>query len=463
MKQKILLPIILILVLLIIPHATAQTDNTPPQITSVSPKEGSIISSQIPVIQADYIDDSRINIKSVIIIVDNIDVTEWEETSIKLNQVTYQVPEIFKLRNGNHTITVKVSDMENNQATKTWNFTVDTSLPTVKEKGIDIQTMIFYIIIGSIIFFFAFIIFILYLKKTRRFTFKKYFARHPIKRILIVLYIPLLISFFFVLFSVAIINNTQHISPFSFEYIFIIGIIIALLPYAIDAQFNRRKSDKYERAFAQFLFEMADAMRGGLDPTKAVIELSKTHEGILKTQLRKASDNIQLGRPFDEVMDSMARPLKSELIKRYASLIGDTSKVGGETSQVIYRAAKDMDDFIKINQERRRQLTAQTTTIYIAFAVLLIILYMLISMFPSIGSMDLGLLGQTDVENVGSKTVTRMSSEIMKRRFFHLMIINSLGTGTVIGAFIDGKIKYGLIHSIILIISSVIFFTLLIL
>jgi hypothetical protein len=151
MKQKILLPIILILVLLIIPHATAQTDNTPPQITSVSPKEGSIISSQIPVIQADYIDDSRINIKSVIIIVDNIDVTEWEETSIKLNQVTYQVPEIFKLRNGNHTITVKVSDMENNQATKTWNFTVDTSLPTVKEKGIDIQTIIFYIIIGSII------------------------------------------------------------------------------------------------------------------------------------------------------------------------------------------------------------------------------------------------------------------------------------------------------------------------
>jgi archaellum biogenesis protein FlaJ (TadC family) len=445
------------------PNISAQDDNIPPEITIISPQEATTITNQTPSIIAQYTDDSGIDIATIKITVDRFDVTEWEETTITATSITYTIPQIFKLKNGNHTVTIEISDIHKNHAVKTWTFTVDTSRSTTEEQGIDPLTIIIDIFIGAIIFFVIFILYILYLKKTKKFTFKKFFARHPIKREVIILYIPLIISFFVTLFGLAIVSRTPDLTPFSSEYIVIIGIIIAILPYALHAQFDRRKKAKYERAFAQFLFEMADAMRGGLDPTKAVIELSTTHEGVLKNHLKKAADNIQLGRPFDEVMASVAKPLKSDLINRYSSLIGDTSKVGGETSQVIHRAAKDMDDFLKINQERRRQLTTQTTTIYIAFAVLLIILYQLIIMFPSLGSINMGLLGQTNLENIENNTVTRMSTELMKRRFFHLMIINSLGTGTVIGAFIEGKIKYGLLHSIILTITSVLFFIILIL
>jgi flagellar protein FlaJ len=249
---------------------------------------------------------------------------------------------------------------------------------------------------------------------------------------------------------------------YSLEYVIVLGLFIGMAPYAIDAQLERRKILKYERSYSQFLFEIADAMRGGLDPAKAVVELAKTNAGILKDNLKRASDSIRLGRPFNEVMISMIKPIKSDLIRRYATLIGETAKIGGDPAIVIHRAAKDMDDFIKVSQERRRQLATQTTTIYIAFGVLLLVLYQLISIFPNLGSIDISLLGAEDVQSAKASTITRMNPILIKQRFLDLLLINSIGTGTIIGSFIDGKIKYGLIHSLILVAVSVLFFVFLI-
>ncbi len=47
------------------------------------------------------------------------------------------------------------------------------------------------------------------------------------------------------------------------EYVFIAGFFIAVTAFAIDAYYEKRQMRAYERAFAQFLFEMADAMSGG--------------------------------------------------------------------------------------------------------------------------------------------------------------------------------------------------------
>jgi archaellum biogenesis protein FlaJ (TadC family) len=162
-------------------------------------------------------------------------------------------------------------------------------------------------------------------------------------------------------------------------------------------------------------------------------------------------------------MPAMARNIKSDLVQRYATIIGETSRIGGDPAIVIHRAAKDMDDFIKLNKERRRQLTTQASIVYIAVAVLLIVLYQLVIMFPSIGTIDFGLMGQTNVEDIKGTAIARMSFIEVKRQFFDLCLINAVGTGTVIGSLIDGHFKYGLIHSLILTAVSAVFFIVLIL
>ena len=151
------------------------------------------------------------------------------------------------------------------------------------------------------------------------------------------------------------------------------------------------------------------------------------------------------------------------MITRYASIIGEASNVGGQISTIIYRAAKDMDDSIKIEAERARQLTAQATTIYIAFGILMAIVYQLISIYPSLGTMDMSLMAGGGLgAGGGGSTINRMSFETLKERFFHLILVNSLGAGLLIGLFTNGKLKFGLVHSIVMISAATVFFILMV-
>ena len=465
MKKNIpLLISILILLVLPIPQTVAQ-DTQPPQLTLIQPTTSTPITNTTPTVTIQISDNSSIEMSSITVEVDSyLPVTDWEETTITQNQISYTVSEAFAWKNGNHTLSVTISDTEGNQATQEWTFYVNTSyIPPGAQQGINIFFIIQFIIGGTAVTLAAIGIYILYLKKTKNFTFEKFFAQHPIEKEVFILYLPIVLAFLFTMLALAYVTSTPTMPVFAPEYVLIIGFFIAVAPYAIDAQLERKKISKYEKAYAQLLFEIADAMRGGLDPTKAIIELASTDTSILKDKLKAAADNIKLGRPFDHVMKAMAEPIKSDLVKRYATLIGDTSKIGGEPSMVIHRAAKDMDDFIKVNQERRRHLISQAMTIYIAFGVLLIVLYQLITMFPTLGSIDVSLLGSSSLESAGTnQVVERMSFTTIKQRFFDLLIINSIGTGTIIGSFIDGHIKFGLIHSIILVAVSVVFFVVMI-
>lgn len=468
MNKKVMILISIIILLSSTLYAmNVKGDSTPPTITLLNPSDDSPISSSRPMITISYEDDSDINQKEILLLVDDVDVTDWDGTEINNDQITHIPPEIFSWDDGNHSVEVTVTDSEGNKATQSWTFVVDSTIQEEEEAGIDIINLLKWIVIITIIIFACLAAYILFLKKTKGFTFEKFFAQHPIQKEFIVLYIPLILGFLFTIFSLSYSFDNDEMDVFATEYILVLGFFIAIAPYAIDSQLEKRNTIRYERAFSQLLFEIADAMRGGLDPTKAIIELSKSDTSILKKQLKIAADNIKLGRPFDEIMLSISKPIKSELVKKYSSLIGTTAKIGGEPAQVIHRAAKDMDDFIKVSQERRRQLTTQATTMYVAFGVLLIVLYQLITLFPSLGSINIELLSGAGTSNLeqsaSADAIQRMSFTTIKKRFFDLIIINSIGTGTIIGSFVEGHFKFGLLHSIVLTLVSVLFFAILIL
>jgi len=430
-----------------------------PTITIRMPQPNETIHTDQPTIRVNYSSDVEIIPTYVTLKIDGHEIGFGiTKTSTSLTFVP--IPQ-YHLADGLHNVSVEVYDANLKNASVAWSFVVNTTGMTAA--ATNLFEIVTYILIGSLLFIVAFCLYILYLKKTRKFTFKKFFAKHPVKTEVKYIYIPMVIGFFFTIFLLIFIGTLSHPPRYVAEYAVITGFLIAVIPYTIHSQRERWRMARYERAFAQFLFEMADAMRGGLDPLKAITEISMTHTGALKASLKKAAENIKMGRPFEEIMMAMTKPIKSDLIQRYATLIGDTSKIGGETSLVIYRAAKDMDDFIKISQERRRQLSGQTFTIYIGFGVILAILYLLINIFPSMGELNISLLSSTSVSNIKNQaTVNRISQALMKQRFFHMMLVYSIGTGTVIGMFVDGKIKNGLLHSIILTVTSVIVFGLLI-
>jgi archaellum biogenesis protein FlaJ (TadC family) len=447
---------------LFIPPSAGAEGDSPIVIEPVNPLMNGTVPDGMPTIIINYSSPAGIDTSKVFIVVDDTNMTLSLATTRNEYNVTVTIPDTLALKNGDHTVTVYVADKDGKTNMLVIHFYVgERPVPAppfnAQEFAIKLLMVIGVGLIGLGVV-------VLYLRKTRKFTFKKFFTRHPVPKAVFVGIIPVVAALFFVLFSVALFQGDPKTAPYSSEFIVVTALFIALLPYAIYAYKEKSTIARYERAFSQFLFEMSDAMRGGIDPAKALVELSKTDTGILGKHLRIAANGIEMGRPFEEMINVMVKPIKSKLIKRYASLIGESAKVGGEISLVVHRAAKDMDDLIKIEQERSRSLMGQATTIYIAFGVMLVIIYQLISIYPSLGSVDFSAIGG-GLNSTSSSTVTagKMSFVAMKKNFLDLVIVNSVGNGLLIGLFTQGKMKYGLLHSLIMVLASMVFFLLMIL
>ena len=469
MRQKKISIIVVALILLamfatIPPISMAQSD--PPVIIQITPGANETVSNSTPVISATYFSETNINPNNVKMFVDKIDVSNFEEiTTITSTKITYVTPKIFKMGDGNHTVKLTIQDDEGNKVTREWTFIVDSSAKSNQGMAFNIQEVMTYVIIITAMAGAMGGAYYLYLRKRKRFTIKKYFIQNPLKRGYLIIYIPIIAAIVFVMVGLLIVSNDMKTNPFGPEYVLIIAFFIGFGPFAIDSVMEKKRVTNYEKAFSQFLFELADAIRGGIDPAKAVIEFSKVDKGIMKKHLKAASDGIRIGRPFEEMVMVMVDQMDSPLIKRYASLIGEASKIGGDIAVVIHRAAKDLDDLIKIEEERRRNLMMQATTIYISFGVLIIVIYQLVDIYPTLGNgIGGGLSGLSGGVTTTTTAVssTKMSFLTLKQRFFHLSLINSIGAGLLIGTFTEGKVKMGLIHAMIMITATTVFFSFLI-
>jgi hypothetical protein len=445
---------------------TAHAAGGPIQITPQSPAPGSQEPSATPTIQASFVDSAGTILPgSVYVMVGFDNLTGDSGFQATSTSVTCPVPTILPLKPGLVNVTVTVSDSAGAIQNLTWNFTYNPNASTGGSSGFSVRAESVLIDVGvaALIAIAAFFGYIWYLRQTTHFAFRKYFATHPIQKEYLVLYIPLLAAFVFLFAGATYVTSTPGLPPFSLVVVVIITIFIALTTYGIDARRQLSRLRGYERAFAQLLFEMADAMRGGLDPAKALSELAKTHTNVLRRPLRIAADGLLLGRPFDAVLRDMAAPMKSPLITRYAALIADATSVGGETATVVYRAAKDMDDFVKIEEERSAQLTLPIAVIYIAFGVLMAVLFALLYIAPELGSLNIGFLNPSTsaLKGTSASSIPRLDTATLHERFFELMIINSLGTGAIIGAFSEGRVRYGILHSLAMVAATTIAFLLL--
>lgn len=104
-------------------------ESTPPAITSLQPANESIISDTNPTISASYSDASGINVSSVLLRVDSIDVTS--SATVTGSDITY-IPSAA-LVPGPHDVYLEVEDdsISQNSAIETWWFQVDTDAPMI--------------------------------------------------------------------------------------------------------------------------------------------------------------------------------------------------------------------------------------------------------------------------------------------------------------------------------------------
>lgn len=225
------------------------------------------------------------------------------------------------------------------------------------------------------------------------------------------------------------------------DHYIIYGVIIALLPYSVDRIFERRRHRHYEDDFTQFLFELSEMMRAGIDPVKSVIELSKSDMGSITPHIRMAASMMLMGRSFEESMKKMAESMHNEMISKYVDLVVQASYTGGPVHDLILKASEDMRTLIMIENEMRGSLRQYTVIFYLAQAIIIFIAYILSAqLIPFIQGPGAALVfGAGELQKID-----------FTHGFFHLIMINAALGGIIIGKISEGSAKDGLKHTVIL-------------
>lgn len=433
-----------LLAAILLPLAQAQ-----PVVSPISPLPGETVRTGTPTIELAFTDDAggAIDPFSVRLAIDGIDVP-LDEAEVTESGLTFEIPSFLPLAEGNHTLRVTVANSAGEMGEVALGFVVNLTIPPAPPEELPVGLIFGGTGAGLLLLGIAAVVTYQWARRNRNFTFRKHFLRHPGQLKFIVLYIPSGIAVILTLGALFFVTTLAAPPRYISELILVAGGILGFGPFGLSSLRANLRTRAYERAFAQFLFELADSVRGGINPTKAVQELANTGEGVLKRPLQQAADVLRLGRPMDEALRAMVAQMGSPLVLRYASLVGEASSMGGSVAGVMQRAAKDMDDLVKIKAERRSALRQPVFTMYMAFAVLLIMILQVISFAPNIGDLDLSALG---VAGDGAPQVAKMPLPLMQERFFHLLLINAAGAGLLVGFFTEGKARNGILHAIVMV------------
>lgn len=225
------------------------------------------------------------------------------------------------------------------------------------------------------------------------------------------------------------------------DHVLIIAALVGITPYGFDITLLKMRRRKKEELYTEFLFKLSEMMRGGLDPIKSVMELSKTDLGALNADVRVCANSMKFGKSFEEAMKQMAKNLGSELIVRYTDLVIQASYSGGSVADLILKSSEDMRSILAIEREKEGNLRQYVAIFYLAQGIIVFIAYTLnTSLLPFFSDMGGSGFGGAELASID-----------FTRGFFHLIMLNALFGGLIIGKISEGDVRHGLKHATILV------------
>ncbi|MEM5776830.1 MAG: type II secretion system F family protein [Candidatus Aenigmatarchaeota archaeon] len=271
------------------------------------------------------------------------------------------------------------------------------------------------------------------------------------KRLFFLTLVSFSIAILLILVSFFIFREYKNI----FSTVLVIAFVVAISPIAIFKYAESSRIKSLEDQFPQFMNDIVEAVRSGMNLPQAVSVVAKNDYGNLNPYIKKLNAQLEWGIPFTKAFASFTKSTKSKLIARIGATIIESHEYGGNLTDVFETISNTTVEIERLREERKLFLNSQMVSGYIIFFVFLAVIIGLQKyLVPTLTEISMKQLVTSEkIENV------QLQLEY-KSIFRNLIIIQGFFAGLTIGKMSEGELMNGIKHSLFMIIMGLIIFIL---
>jgi len=241
-----------------------------------------------------------------------------------------------------------------------------------------------------------------------------------------------------------------------FFSILVLSLFIITSQFWFDFFRENKRQKQIEEYFLEFIRSLVETVKGGISIPSAILNISDKDYGPLSPYVEKLSSQIRLGIPIHEALLIFANDTQNKVIKRSIAIIIEAEESGGDVEDVLVAVSDSVVQVKRVSEERKSSTFSQIVQGYIIFFVFIgIMLVMQLKLFPTLLEFSGGLVGG----GFGGISLQKGGDLNLDRIFLAMILIQGFFSGLMIGKFSEGSIKYGVKHSLALVVVALLIIT----
>ncbi len=257
--------------------------------------------------------------------------------------------------------------------------------------------------------------------------------------------------------AIVFLKDTRWLRP-----LIAIGLFFMGSQFLWDFTTENKRQQQIESKFLEFVRSISNSVKSGIPVPKAIMMVADADYGSLSPYVKKLAKQLEWGFPLRQALITFARDTENKLIKKSITIVIEAEKSGGNIQEVLSAVTASVLQMKKIKEERKSMIFSQTLQGYIVFFIFIGIMIVLVTyLLPQLDGMGGTMLG--DISSGGSVFQGGELAEIPSQLnydliFTGLILIQGFFAGLLVGKFSEGELKYGIKHSLIMMMGGYLIF-----
>jgi len=235
-----------------------------------------------------------------------------------------------------------------------------------------------------------------------------------------------------------------------------LGAAIIVFPFIVDLAIENKRDQQINEMFLEFSRNLAESVMTGTPVSKSIINMRGKNYGLLTPHVGKLANQISLGIPVSQALQTFARDVDSRVISRAIGLISEAERAGGEIDYILDSVSRSIAEVEKLKKERRAAISSLVVQGYIIFfifiGIMLVMQFKILPLTVQVGSFS-GISSGGGIES-DITTQSALTANSIARLFLYLLLVQGFFTGLTVGKLAEGTLRAGIKHSFILMISA---------